>query len=71
MALARDRARSDGGIAAASFALDATQWARWIDILRADATGAGEAAFTTVGWYLPIALAPRLVVAAVVVVVAA
>ena len=58
-------------IAAVSFALDATQWGRWIDILRADVTGAGEAAFTTVGWYLPIGLAPRLVVAAVVVVVAA
>jgi hypothetical protein len=58
-------------IAAASFALDATQWGRWIDILRADAAGAGEASFATVGWYLPIGLAPRLVAAVVVVVVAA
>ena len=58
-------------IVVVSYALDATQWARWIDILRADATGAGEAAFTTVGWYLPIGLAPRLAVAALVVVVAA
>ena len=58
-------------LAAVSYALDATQWARWIDILRADATGAGAAAFTTVGWYLPIGLAPRLAVAVVVAVVAA
>jgi hypothetical protein len=58
-------------IAAVSYGLDATQWARWIDILRADASGAGEAAFTTVGWYLPIGLAPRLALAIVVVVVAA
>ena len=58
-------------IAAVSFALDATQWGRWIDILRADATGAGAASFTTVGWYLPVALAPRLAVGLVVVVVAA
>jgi Glycosyltransferase family 87 len=58
-------------IAAASFALDATQWARWIDILRADSGGAGSASFTTVGWYLPIGLLPRMVAAVVVVVVAA
>jgi Glycosyltransferase family 87 len=58
-------------IAAASFALDATQWGRWVDILRDDAAGAGEASFATVGWYLPIGLAPRLVAAVVVVVVAA
>jgi hypothetical protein len=48
-----------------------TQWARWIDILRTDASGAGEAAFTTVGWYLPIGLAPRLAAAVVVVVASA
>jgi hypothetical protein len=58
-------------IAAASFALDATQWGRWVDILRVDASGAGEASFATVGWYLPIALVPRLVAAVVVVIVAA
>ena len=58
-------------IGAVSFALDGAQWARWIELLRADATGAGEAAFTTVGWYLPIGLAPRLGAATVVVVVAA
>ncbi len=58
-------------IAVVSFVLDQAQWARWIDILRADAGGAGSASFETVGWYLPIGLAPRLVAAAVVVVVAA
>ncbi|MBA2719598.1 MAG: DUF2029 domain-containing protein [Chloroflexi bacterium] len=58
-------------IAGVSYALDATQWARWIEILRADAGGAGEGTFTTVGGYLPIALAPRLAVAVVVVVLAA
>jgi hypothetical protein len=57
-------------IAAVSFALDMTQWARWIDILRTDASGAGEAAFTTVGWYLPIGLAPRLAAAAAIAAVA-
>jgi hypothetical protein len=57
-------------IAAVSFALDMTQWARWIDILRTDASGAGEAAFATVGWYLPIGLAPRLLAAAAIAVVA-
>jgi hypothetical protein len=59
------------GIAAVSFALDATQWRQWIDILRADATGAGSADFTTVGWYLPIGLAPRLAAALIVAVAAA
>jgi hypothetical protein len=44
---------------------------RWADLLRADAAGAGSASFTTVGWYLPIGLAPRLVAAVVVVIVAA
>ena len=58
-------------IAAVSFALDAGQWARWFDILREDASGAGSAAFSTVGWYLPIGLAPRLAVAVVIVVLAA
>lgn len=60
-----------GAIAAVSYALDASQWARWADILRADASGAGGAVFTTVGWYLPIGLAPRLVAAIVLVVFAA
>ena len=58
-------------IAAVSFALDQTQWFRWFDILRADISGAGEGSFSTVGWYVPIGLAPRLAAAVVVVVVAA
>jgi hypothetical protein len=58
-------------IAAVSFALDAAQWNRWIDVLRVDATGAGSADFQTVGWFLPLALAPRLLAAVVVVVLAA
>jgi hypothetical protein len=58
-------------IAAVSFALDQAQWARWVDILRADAGGAGAASFETLGWYLPKGLAPRLVAAAGVIGVAA
>lgn len=58
-------------IAAVSFVLDQAQWARWADLLRADTAGAGSASFATVGWYLPIGLAPRLVAAVVVVIVAA
>ena len=54
-----------------SFALDQAQWGRWIELLRADSSGAGAASFATVGWYLPIALAPRLAVALAVVVLAA
>ena len=50
-------------IAAVSFLLDQASWRQWIDLLRADASGAGNAAFSTVGWYVPIALAPRLVAA--------
>jgi len=58
-------------IAAVSFALDQAQWAQWIDILRADLTGAGTASFQTVGWYLPIGLAPRLVAAMFLILLAA
>jgi hypothetical protein len=58
-------------IAAFSFVLDQAQWARWIDLLRADASGAGSASFGTVGPYLPIGLAPRFVAALAVVIVAA
>jgi hypothetical protein len=60
-----------GAIAAVSFVLDQAQWARWLDLLRADASGAGSADFQTVGWYLPIGLGPRLVAAVVVIVIAA
>jgi hypothetical protein len=58
-------------ITSVSYFLDPGQWARWIELLRVDASGAGNASFTTVGWYLPIALAPRLVVAALVIAYAA
>jgi hypothetical protein len=62
---------ASAAIAAVSFVLDQTQWARWLELLRADASGAGSAEFQTVGWYLPISLAPRLVAAVIVVVAAA
>jgi hypothetical protein len=58
-------------IGIASFVLDQAQWGRWIELLRADVTGAGSAELQTPGWYLPIGLAPRLVVAVIVVVAAA
>jgi hypothetical protein len=58
-------------IGLASFALDQNAWRAWIDVLQGGQTGAGQGAFETVGWYVPVALAPRLVVALVVVVVAA
>jgi Glycosyltransferase family 87 len=58
-------------IAAVSFLIDRTSWAQWIGVLRADLTGAGQASFSTVGWYLAVPLAPRLVVAAAIVAVAA
>jgi hypothetical protein len=58
-------------IAAVSYVLDPSHWARWVDLLRADATGAGAASFETVGWYVPVPLLPRLVAAVVVVVYAA
>jgi hypothetical protein len=56
-------------IVAVSYALDPAQWGRWIELLRSDA-GTASASFTTVGWYLPIALLPRLVLAAVIVAIA-
>jgi hypothetical protein len=48
-------------IAAVSYVLDPGQWGRWIELLRSDASVAGNANFATVGWYLPVALAPRLI----------
>jgi hypothetical protein len=58
-------------ITGVSFVLDPAQWARWLDLLRTDSVAAGAAAFDTEGWYVPIALGPRLVAAGAVVVVAA
>jgi hypothetical protein len=57
-------------IAILSFGLDGLAWETWIGLLRNDATNAGQATFETVGWYLPIPLLPRLVVAAALVVAA-
>jgi hypothetical protein len=61
------------GIVAVSFALDPAAWRAWIELVRQGASGNGAVAgeFQTVGWYLPVALAPRLVVAAGVIAVAA
>ena len=58
-------------IAFASFVIDQRSWQTWIELLRADAADAGQAAFDTPGWYLPVPLVPRLVVAAILVVVGA
>jgi hypothetical protein len=54
-------------IATISYVLDAGQWGRWFELLRSDVSGAGNGSFTTVGWYLPIALAPRVVAATLVI----
>jgi hypothetical protein len=58
-------------IAAVSILVDRTSWEQWIGVLRTDLTGAGQASFSTVGWYLGVPLAPRLVVAAAIVAFAA
>jgi hypothetical protein len=58
-------------IVAASFVLDRAAWEQWIGLLRNDLGGAGQASFSTPGWYLAVPLLPRLAVAAAVVVVAA
>jgi hypothetical protein len=58
-------------IAAVSFVLDRSAWEAWLRLLQADLSGAGQASFQTVGWYVPIPLLPRLVVAAALVAFAA
>jgi hypothetical protein len=57
-------------IAAVSYALDPGQWGRWIELLRSEVAGSAGGTLETVGWYLPIALLPRLGLAVVVVAVA-
>jgi hypothetical protein len=57
-------------IVALSFALDRAAWEQWVAILRADIAGAGQGTLQTPGWYLAVPLLPRLVVAAVITVVA-
>jgi hypothetical protein len=49
-------------IAIASFVLDRGAWEAWLRLLQGDLSGAGQASFQTVGWYLPISLLPRLLV---------
>ena len=58
-------------IAAVSFLLDRTAWESWLRLLQADLSGAGQASFQTVGWYLPVPLLPRLIGAAALVAFAA
>jgi hypothetical protein len=58
-------------IVAGSFVLDRSAWEAWLRLLQADLSGAGQAAFQTVGWYAPIPLLPRLVLAAALVAFAA
>jgi hypothetical protein len=50
-----------GTIAAVSFLLDRSAWEAWLRLLQADLSGAGQGAFQTVGWYLPVPLLPRLI----------
>ena len=58
-------------IAAVSFVLDRAAWEQWIGLLRTDLAGAGQGSLSTVGWYLAVPLLPRLVVAALIVLIAA
>ncbi len=58
-------------IATLSFVLDRSAWESWIAILRTDLSGAGQGSLQTLGWYLPVALLPRLAVAIVIVAAAA
>lgn len=57
-------------IAAVSFVLDRAAWEAWLRLLQTDLTGAGQASFQSVGWFVPIPLLPRLVVAAGIVILA-
>lgn len=58
-------------IAAVSFALDPGSWGRWIALLGDGAGSAGSGSLATVGYYLPVPLVPRLVLAAALVAYAA
>jgi hypothetical protein len=57
-------------IVAVSVLLDRAAWEQWIAILRSDLARTGQGALETPGWYLAVPLLPRLVVAAVIAVVA-
>jgi hypothetical protein len=58
-------------IVAVSFVLDRSAWDQWIGILQTDLSGAGQARFSTVGWYLAVPLVPRLAAAILIVAYAA
>lgn len=58
-------------IVAVSFVLDRAAWTTWIQLLQTQLSGAGQASFQTVGWYLPVPLLPRLAAAAAIAVFAA
>jgi len=58
-------------IAAVSLLLDRGAWEAWLKLLQADLSGAGQASFQTLGWYVPVPLLPRLVAAAGLVALAA
>jgi hypothetical protein len=58
-------------IAIVSLIVDRDAWDAWRKLLQSDLSGAGQAAFQTLGWYVPIPLLPRLVAAAAVVAIAA
>jgi hypothetical protein len=58
-------------IVVVSVVLDRAAWEQWIAVLQADLAGAGQGTLVTLGWYLPVALLPRLVVAGVLIVIAA
>jgi hypothetical protein len=51
-------------ISVVSFLLDRASWVTWMDLLQTDVSGAGQASFQTLGWYVPVPLLPRLVGAA-------
>jgi hypothetical protein len=54
-------------VAGASYVLDPASWRRWVELLSVGAGTAGGGSLTTVGYYLPVPLLPRLVLAALVV----
>jgi hypothetical protein len=60
-----------GATVVVSFLLDRSAWEQWIGLLRNELSGAGQASFATVGWYLAVPLLPRLAVAVAIVAVAA
>ncbi|HUQ77857.1 MAG TPA: glycosyltransferase family 87 protein [Patescibacteria group bacterium] len=53
-------------ITAGSLVLDPGHWVRWVEVLRAEATATASGDVSTTGWYLPVALAPRLLIAVIV-----